>query len=101
MLFDFHRLENAKKPKSVHATYVVVGTPNEGELQPTNGMHSTDADGDQSMPSSSFLPSSQVEDPVPITSIMLVREEDLAGRFYFLNLNLSVASVIWPSKLLA
>jgi hypothetical protein len=85
MLFDFHRLENAKKPKSVHATYVITGTPNEGELRPTNGngMHSTDAEGDEIMPSSPFDPTQpdEVEDPVPVTAIMLVREEDLAGRF--------------------
>ncbi|CAI9628279.1 dna polymerase subunit cdc27 protein [Alternaria burnsii] len=35
MLFEFHQYQNARKPNSVHATYLVVGTPKRTER--TNG----------------------------------------------------------------
>lgn len=80
MLFDFHKTQNTKKPNSVHATYLITGR-HKPEVK-TNGAHSNDGD-DVSMRSSppiSSLPKSesQHEDELlPITTVTLVREEDL------------------------
>ena len=82
MLYEFHRKQNARNPRSVHATYLVTGTPRSSQ---TNGVHTHD--GDDSLPSSSFpLPSSsmpgtqeqeEAPDVVPRRSMLLVREEHL------------------------
>ncbi|KAJ5348792.1 DNA polymerase delta subunit [Penicillium brevicompactum] len=79
ILFEFHRNENAKKPATVHATYVISGIQKIPEPAPTNG----DAiDEDEVMGSSPYLPSSMpnqgdTSDSVTTASIVLVREEDL------------------------
>ncbi|KAJ5537035.1 hypothetical protein N7513_010221 [Penicillium frequentans] len=78
VLYEFHRNENAKKPKSVHATYVISGVQNP-EPTTTNG-HANDED--EVMQSSPYMPSSMPnQEPVSlasrITSIILAREEDL------------------------
>lgn len=80
MLFDFHRTENAKKPKSVNATYLVTGTRKRQETS-LNGNPSKDGE-DEVMQSSPFMssqvePQDDAEDGPPVTSIVLVREEDL------------------------
>lgn len=84
MLFEFHHNENAKKPQSVHATYVISGIQKPPEPAPTNGH--TDDD-DEIMQSSSYLPSSMpnqdaASDSVRIASIVLAREDDLEGIVY-------------------
>lgn len=81
VLYEFHRNENAKKPQSVHATYVISGFQNP-QPTTTNG-HSNDED--EVMQSSPYMPSSMPnQEPVShtsrITSIILAREEDLDGR---------------------
>lgn len=89
MLFDFHRIENAKKPQSVHATYVISGIqkpPQPPQAPGTNG-HAAD-DEDAIMQSSSpYMPSSMPNqdpaDAVHVTSIILTREEDLEGGWVF------------------
>lgn len=81
MLFDFHQKQNAKKPKSVHATYLITGTKrNTEDTIGTNGRNGEDA----TMRSSPFMssmpePEESVEAPVNKTSIVLVREEELKG----------------------
>ncbi|KAJ5873951.1 uncharacterized protein N7529_002381 [Penicillium soppii] len=55
ILFEFHRNENAKKPATVHATYVISGIQKAPEPAPTNG-HGNDED--ELMQSSPYLPSS-------------------------------------------
>lgn len=82
MLFEFHRNENAKKPQSVHATYVISGIQRPPEPPATNG-HAKDED--EIMQSSPYLPSSMPNqdatfDSTRIASIILAREEDLEGR---------------------
>ena len=82
LLFEFHRNENAKRPKSVHATYVISGTQKPPEL-PTANNHVNDDD--EIMPSSPYLPSSMPNQDTmpssnPIASIILAREEDLEGK---------------------
>jgi DNA polymerase delta subunit 3 len=81
MLYEFHRLQNSKKPGTIHATYLVSGTKREGP-QPTN---KEEKDGeDEYMQSSPFVGSSM---PQPdestgesgVLTISLVKEEDLDG----------------------
>lgn len=92
MLYDFHRSENAKKPHSVNATYLIVGVPSRGAKNPApNG---TADDGDAEMTEgSSFMMSSQLQDlsldgepgsygsaSVSVTTVALVREDELDGQ---------------------
>ncbi|KAJ5497335.1 hypothetical protein N7463_009322 [Penicillium fimorum] len=79
ILFEFHRNENAKKPQTVHATYVISGIQKAPDQAPTNG-HADN--GDDMMESSPYLPSSMPNqdtdsDSIRTTSIVLAREEDL------------------------
>jgi hypothetical protein len=83
MLYEFHRNENAKKPQSVHATYVISGfqKPAVSETPVTNG-HAKDED--EVMQSSPYLPSSMPNQDAPpesprVMSIIIAREEDLEG----------------------
>jgi DNA polymerase delta subunit 3 len=96
MLSEFQKSQNARKPNSVHATYLVTGTPKRTETP--NGTHQQKGKGaDAHMRSSPFMSSmpeqgepedsdydsdSDDEDtPAPKdvkeTRILLVREEDL------------------------
>jgi len=83
MLFEFHQKQNAKKPGSVHATYLITGTrlpPN--SQQPT---HAESQDGEDAvMQSSPPIPNSSAPqateddiEPTPIRSILIVKEEHL------------------------
>jgi DNA polymerase delta subunit 3 len=103
MLFEFHKSQNARKPNSVHATYLVTGTPRRTEK--TNGAHGRKGE-DANMRSSPFMSSipapeepvdsdyiseSDDEDtPAPKgvkeTQIVLVREEDLERAFRYMLL---------------
>ncbi|TID25956.1 DNA polymerase subunit Cdc27 [Venturia nashicola] len=87
MLYDFHHNQNAKKPQSVHATYLITGTARTGPPPPsTNGTL-----GDSFLQSSPF-PSSipepdtdfeidpdenPVKEDVSTITILLVQEEQL------------------------
>tara|TARA_R110002003_G_scaffold595_14_gene20823 strand:- start:9396 stop:9830 length:435 start_codon:yes stop_codon:yes gene_type:complete len=79
MLFDFHQQQNAKKPNSVHATYLVTGRK---RIPPhPNGAHSKDGE-DVAMRSSPFMssmpePDESAEEPIGRTAVVLVREEEL------------------------
>ncbi|KAF2031566.1 hypothetical protein EK21DRAFT_62966 [Setomelanomma holmii] len=79
MLFDFQQQQNAKKPGSVHATYLVTGKKR--VQHHTNGIHGKAGD-DVAMRSSPFMSSmpeleEPAEEPVKRTAIVLVREEEL------------------------
>lgn len=81
MLYEFHRKQNAKKPGSVHATYLLTGIKRSNEL---NGVHSQQNGEDTVMRSSPPLPSSSIPQPeqeeqeqIVTRSIMLVKEEHL------------------------
>ncbi|RFU26597.1 hypothetical protein B7463_g9733, partial [Scytalidium lignicola] len=80
MLYDFHRVQNGKKPGTIHATYLISGTKKKEEI--TNGQHLKDGE-DEHMQSSPFMSSlPQQEDTtedIPVMTISLVREEDLNG----------------------
>jgi DNA polymerase delta subunit 3 len=83
MLYEFYTKENAKTPKSVHATYLLIGRKR--SVEDTNG--ATGRDGDdiimQSSPPMSSMPLSEsqepAEEPVPRSCVVLVREEELEG----------------------
>ncbi|OAP62875.1 hypothetical protein AYL99_02102 [Fonsecaea erecta] len=95
MLYEFYEFQNAKKPQSVYATYLLSGVKKRPTLAvATNGTakgHMTDCDPDEHIPSSpppftsSMLEPSQqsshVEEQeareVPVRTITLVREEAL------------------------
>jgi DNA polymerase delta subunit 3 len=79
MLFDFHQKQNAKKPTSIHATYLLAGRKRNPEH--TNGANGRDGD-DVDMRSSPFMssmrePEEPAQEPVKETTILLVREEEL------------------------
>lgn len=72
MLFDFHKTQNARKPNSVHATYLVAGTRVPEPLVPRQD------DGDVDMNSS--LPEvDSIPEQLPVLTVSLVREDLLNG----------------------
>lgn len=81
MLFDFHRTENAKKPNSVSATYLISGVQSPQRKLATNGVCRDGEDvAMQSSPYMSSLPQpDETERPIRTTSFVLAREEDLDG----------------------
>jgi DNA polymerase delta subunit 3 len=87
MLYDFHSKQNAKKPQSIHATYILSGIKRKEDLP--NGEVKKDDDGDDYMQSSpmmsSSIPMPEEEQKMtarpPTLSITLVREEDLESMF--------------------
>lgn len=85
MLYEFYTKQNAKKPKSIHATYLLTGTKREEEEEHTNGANGQDGD-DTVMRSSPYMSSMPEPDedeeedkPVPTTTIEVVRDEELEG----------------------
>lgn len=80
MLYDFHRTENAKKPQSVNATYLITGVRRPPEKSTANGVKKDDDDEVmQSSPFMSTMPQPEdIEKPIRTTSFVLAREEDLA-----------------------
>src|SRR4051812_29415234 len=83
MLFDFHQKQNAKKPGSVHATYLITGTRLPPKSQQPNHAESQDSE-DAVMQSSPPIPNSSAPqdteddiEPTPIRSILIVKEEHL------------------------
>lgn len=89
MLFDFHSHENAKRPGSVHATYLLSGSKKLQQAEKvTNGQNGYQHKEDSPIPSSPPPFSSSMLDPdhqsisgegPVIRTITLVREESLEG----------------------
>lgn len=85
MLYEFHRQQNGKKPGSVHATYLISGRRHRQD--PTFSHKELVKDGEDDYMQSSPFRSSRVEqvdevvEESPVLSIMLVKEEDVTGRF--------------------
>lgn len=87
MLYEFHTRETAKKPKSVHATYLLTGKKGLPGLD--NNLNGRDGD-DIIMRSSPFMsslpaPEGTQEKPVSKMSIVLVREEELESTSQLCN----------------
>ncbi|PSN62087.1 hypothetical protein BS50DRAFT_603630 [Corynespora cassiicola Philippines] len=79
MLYEFHTTANAKRPNSVHATYLLTGKKHDAHH--TLNINGRDGD-DTVMRSSPFMsslpePEEPAEKPVTKTSIVLAREEEL------------------------
>lgn len=80
MLYEFYRQQNAKKPDTIHATYLISGTKQKEEPVATNGAAKKDGEDDY-MQSSPFMaismPAAQSTGESGALSITLVKEEDL------------------------
>jgi hypothetical protein len=83
MLHEFYTKQNAKKPKSVHATYLLTGRKRDLENVNGNGINGKDGD-DSFMHSSPYMSSmpepEEPEDEAIEMCITLVREEELEGK---------------------
>jgi DNA polymerase delta subunit 3 len=79
MLFDFHQKQNARKPNSIHATYLITGRQRKPEhTNGANGRDGMDVDmGRSPFMSSMPEPEEPAEEPIKETTIILVREEEL------------------------
>ncbi|KAJ9627986.1 hypothetical protein H2203_003205 [Taxawa tesnikishii (nom. ined.)] len=81
MLYDFHRKQNAKKPGTLHATYLITGRKQQTRESQANGTQSQD--GEDTLMRSSPFPNSAPEPDQPdtesiwIRTVTLVKEEDL------------------------
>ena len=84
ILYDFYSNQNAKKPKSIHATYLLAGKQTPPAPDRSNGTHTGDGE-DVVMQSSPFTSSKverkdspeMTEEPNPVMTVILVREEEL------------------------
>ena len=89
MLFDFHKTQNEKQSKSVHATYVVSGLRRQEVEAPAK-------DGDDTIMNSSPFPSSYMmssapqETPAAVRTMSFAREEELQGSAHCAKKRLSL-----------
>ena len=88
MLYDFHHNENNKKTNSVNATYILTGVQKAPEpTSATNGVQDSFDESNGIPQSSPYVSSSMpnqdaVADDIAISSVLLVREEDLEGTLF-------------------
>ncbi|KAK0119583.1 hypothetical protein ONS95_011023 [Cadophora gregata] len=79
MLYEFHRQQNAKKPDTLHATYLISGTKRK-ETIATNGAAKKDGEDDymQSSPfMASSMPAAENTGESGVLSLTLAKEENL------------------------
>ncbi|KAG9826394.1 hypothetical protein KCU98_g11557, partial [Aureobasidium melanogenum] len=74
MLYDFHRSQNNKQPKSLHATYLVTGTQS---LLPQHAENDTLESQDASDKTLQTTPAHQTPGAYQATSLLLVDEDNL------------------------
>ncbi|KAH0389987.1 hypothetical protein KCU89_g16088, partial [Aureobasidium melanogenum] len=74
MLYDFHRSQNNKLPKSLHATYLVTGTQS---LLPQQAENDTLESQDASDKTLQASPAHQTPGAYQATSLLLVDEDNL------------------------
>jgi DNA polymerase delta subunit 3 len=79
MLYEFHQQQNAKKPGTVHATYLVSGTKQQENLAIESGKKDGEDEYMQSSPfmSSSMPQPSEGTGETSVLSVSLAREEEL------------------------
>ena len=87
MLYEFHRLQNGKKPGTLHATYLISGAKRVEE--PVVAITAKKDGEDDYMQSSPFMNNSvpQAVEETGASSTMtitLTREEDLERKHFFL-----------------
>ena len=83
MLYEFYHHQTSRKPGSIHATYLLSGILSPANTL-ANGNHRDEDEEDAHMQSSPFVssqvrPEEDIETPLAVTLITLVREEDLEG----------------------
>ena len=88
MLYEFHRHQNSKQPRSIHATYLITGVRLLEKC--LSGVKHENADKDVPMQSSPFqsssIPTQELAEPQSRAVVMiLVPEEDLEGNLSFHN----------------
>lgn len=83
MLYEFHQNQNARKPGTVHATYLLAGTKSNVINSPERAQKDGEDDYMQSSPFiSSSMPQMTEEAEEPsILSVSLVKEEDLESEY--------------------
>ncbi|EFE29921.1 uncharacterized protein ARB_03262 [Trichophyton benhamiae CBS 112371] len=104
MLYEFHRSENEKKPKSVHATYLLTGIS--GHIKPLPLSRNHLKDGEDEVMQSSPVVGSQPAQPETtetvagpaITSVLLVPEEELEGKSFESGLGPDYANIFSRCK---
>lgn len=96
MLAEFYKTQNARKPKSVHATYLLTGTPRNSEQSNGSKIRKGDDTDMRSSPFMSSMPDQEENEdsdydsspddentPAPRgvkeTQVLLVREEEFEG----------------------
>jgi DNA polymerase delta subunit 3 len=83
MLYDFHKTQNAKRPASLHATYLVSGTEKvERPVSDSKAAHDDDIQMTSSPFPGSWRDKSHEEyliSNIPVNAVKLVREEHLEG----------------------
>lgn len=77
MLFDFHEWQNAKRPGTVHAAYLLYGTKRSDEA---SSQSQSSKDGDTEM-TNSMPESERAVNLVPTLTLSLVPEEQLQGGY--------------------
>ncbi|KAF2834414.1 hypothetical protein M501DRAFT_1047003 [Patellaria atrata CBS 101060] len=80
LLFDFYHEQNAKSSNSISATYLITGTRHQRDIFQSNRIigHEGESGIPQSSPfQSSIAGQDTAEDIMPITSVVLAREDDL------------------------
>lgn len=104
MLYEFHRSENEKKPKSVHATYLLTGISGHTKPLPLSRNHLKDGE-DEVMQSSPVVGSQPAQPETTetvagpaITSVLLVPEEELEGKSFESGLGPDYANVFYRCK---
>jgi DNA polymerase delta subunit 3 len=70
MLYEFHKMQNDKRPGTLHATYLVYGTQRKASEQ----------DGDVEMTDSVSESGVPFSDEVSTQTMTLVKEEQLQGK---------------------
>ena len=83
MLYAFHKTQTTKKPDSIHATYLISGTKRSDAIGTSVAKGK---DGEDTVMDSSPFPSSWMETPtrvepeIAVSTVTLVKEEDLDGK---------------------
>ncbi len=91
MLYDFHTSQNAKKPGSLHATYLLYGVKKAEQSKPR--IHEN---GDVEM-SSSMAEVESIPERIPTLALSLVNEAKLSGKALCPRVSRSVLILICRS----
>lgn len=82
-MFDFHAAQNAKKPGTLHATYLLYGTKPQADA-PSRSQNGGGGEGEGDVDMEDGLPDYLQSEQVPTTVMTLVAEENLESMFCLL-----------------